>query len=326
MPTGTECRSFLVRKHQRALARYYVAAGAGGLAVGVHTTQFEIRDPQHGLYEPVLRLTAETLDQFASENFIRVAGICGPTSQAVKEAETAAHHGYHAGLLNLSALGNEDDTAKIQHCQAVSDVLPVFGFYLHAGVGGCTLSYDFWRQFCELPNVVAIKIAAFNRYQTWDVVRAVIESGRQDIALYTGNDDNIINDLLTPFRYAGQTRRIVGGLLGQWAVWTKAAVEMLNSIREVRQQSDLPAEWLTRNMELTDANAVIFDAAHDFHGCIPGVNELLRRDGLLPSNACLNPEEVLSPGQDEELTRVCTAYPHLADGDYVSANASQWLD
>ena len=313
-------------QHQRAVLRYYLAAGAGGVAVGVHTTQFEIRDPKYALYEPVLRLTAETLNQHASESFIRVAGLYGPTDQAVAEAKLAAELGFHCGLLSLSVLKDDSDDARIAHCERVGRHLPIFGFYLQPSVGGCLLSYEFWRRFCDLPNVLAIKIAPFNRYQTWDVVRAVIEAGRHDLALYTGNDDNIINDLLTPFQHNGVTRRIVGGLLGQWAVWTKAAAEMLSEIRDIRDDSQLPLQWLTKNVELTDANAVIFDAAHNFAGCIPGINEILRRQKLLPSARCLDAAEILSPGQSTELDRICAAYPHLTDDEFVQANVDQWLD
>ena len=313
-------------QHQRALLNYYLDAGAGGLAIGVHTTQFEIRDPKHGLYEPVLRSTAQQLDDTPLDRpFIRVAGICGRTEQAVAEAQTAAELGYHCGLLNLSALQKDDNDALIAHCRSVGEAIPIFGFYLHPGVGGRELSYEFWRRFCELPTVVAIKVAAFNRYQTWDVMRAVIESGRQDVAMYTGNDDNIIADLLTPFEYQGVCRRFAGGLLGQWAVWTKAAVEMLEKIKAIREQTSIPTEWLSKNMALTDANAVIFDAANDFAGCIPGVNEVLRRQGLLPSSRCLNPQEILSPGQSEELDRVSAAYPFLIDEAFVARNAAKWL-
>ena len=313
-------------RHQQALLNYYLDAGAGGLAIGVHTTQFEIRDPKHGLYEPVLRSAAQQLDNTPPDRpFIKVAGICGRAEQAVAEAQTAADLGYHCGLLNLSALQNDDDDALIAHCRSVGEALPIFGFYLHPGVGGRVLSYKFWRRFCELPAVVAIKVAAFNRYQTWDVMRAVIESGRQDVAMYTGNDDNIIADLLTPFQYQGVCRRFVGGLLGQWAVWTKAAVKMLDEIKAMREQTSMPTEWLSKNMALTDANAVIFDAANDFSGCIPGVNEVLRRQGLLPSTRCLNPKEVLSPGQAAELDRMCAAYPFLSDEEFVSRNVEKWL-
>ncbi len=313
-------------RYQRALLRYYVAAGAGGLAIGVHTTQFRIRDPKHGLYEPVLRSAAQVLDDAPPDRpFTRVAGICGRTPQAVAEAQTAADLGYHCGLLNLSALPDDDDDALIAHCKSVGDAIPIFGFYLHPGAGGRVLSYQFWRRLSELPTLIAIKVAAFNRYQTWDVMRAVIESGRHDVAMYTGNDDNIIADLLTPFEYQGVTRRFVGGLLGQWAVWTKAAVEMMDEIKAIREQSSIPTDWLSKNMALTDANAVIFDAENNFAGCIPGVNELLRRQGLLPSTRCLDPAEVLSPGQAEELDRVCGAYPFLRDEDFVAQHVAEWL-
>lgn len=313
------------RQHQRALLRYYLAAGAGGVAVGVHTTQFEIRLPEHQLYEPLLRFTAEVLNAEAPAAFIRVAGICGETQQAVAEARLAANLDFHCGLLNLSAMGNATDAEKLAHCRAVAEELPVFGFYLQPGIGGCLLSYEFWRGFCEIQQAVAIKIAAFNRYQTWDVIRAVIESGRDDLALYTGNDDNILADLITPFHYAGTTRFFAGGLLGQWAVWTKTAVEMLREIQAVREADQIPSSWLTRNVELTDANAVIFDAAHNFAGCIPGVHEILRRQSLLPSNRCLNPNEQLSPGQSAELDRILRAYPHLTDAAFVQAHHLEWL-
>ncbi|MDG2131051.1 MAG: dihydrodipicolinate synthase family protein [Fuerstiella sp.] len=313
-------------RYQRALLSYYLAAGAGGLAIGVHTTQFEIRDPQHGLYKPVLQSAAQFLDNAQLKRpFTRVAGICGRTEQAVKEAQTAADLGYHCGLLNLSALQKDSDDALIAHCAAVGEVIPIFGFYLHPGVGGRVLSYEFWRRLCDVQSLIAIKIAAFDRYQTWDVMRAVIESGRTDVAMYTGNDDNIIADLLTRFEYQGVSRRFVGGLLGQWAVWTKAAVDMLKEIKVIREQASIPTEWLTRNASLTDANAVIFDAANNFAGCIPGVNEVLRRQGLLPSSRCLDPKEVLSPGQATELDRVCAAYPFLKDEAFVAQNSEQWL-
>ena len=313
-------------RHQQAVLRYYLSAGAGGVAVGVHTTQFEIRDPAHGLFEPVLRLTADTLNERASGDFIRVAGLCGATNQAVAEARLAAELGFHCGLLSLSALKAESDDARIAHCARVARELPIFGFYLQPSVGGCLLSFDFWRRLCELDNLVAIKIAPFNRYQTWDVVRAVIETGRDDVALYTGNDDNIINDLLTPFEHRGVTKYIVGGLLGQWAVWTKVAVEMLNQLAESRRRSHVSIDWLTKNVQLTDANAVIFDAANQFAGCIPGINEILRRQKLLPSARCLDASEVLSPGQSQELDRICAAYPHFTDDDFVQAHLDEWLD
>ena len=316
-------------RHQRALARYYRDAGAGGIAVGVHTTQFAIRDSQHRLYEPVLKLVAETLDREPSgtgDPLIRIAGICGDTNQAVSEAEFASSVGYHAGLLTTNAVRDWSEDEILQHCRTVAETIPVFGFYLHAAVGGRTYSYRYWREFVEIENVVAIKIAAFNRYQTLDVIRAVIDSGRDDLALYTGNDDNIINDLITPFHFSGTTRYFSGGLLGQWAVWTQRAVEMLSEIKTMRGSEQVPARWLTDNARLTDANAVIFDAAHDFAGCIPGVNEVLRRRGLVPSRRCLDPDEVLSPGQSDQLDRVCRDYPDLSDDDFVAKHLDRWLE
>ena len=310
--------------HQRALVRYYFDAGAGGVAAGVHTTQFAIRS--HGLYEPVLRTISETLDERladASRPMVRIAGICGDTSQAIAEAECARGFGYHAGLLATHQLRDQQEEQVLAHCRILAEVIPVFGFYLQPSVGGRVYSLRFWRQFCEIENVVAIKIAAFNRYRTLDVIRAVIESGRDDIALYTGNDDNIINDLLTPFRFGGRERRVVGGLLGQWAVWTKQAVEMFEGIKQARDRQSIPAEWLAENAKLTDANGAIFDAANGFAGCIPGVNEVLHRQGLVPSSRCLDVGEVLSPGQSEELDRVCA--DHRDEDAYIAANLDRWL-
>lgn len=317
------------QRHQRALIQYYVEAGAGGLAVGVHSTQFAIRDPRHGLFRPVLQLAAkaiETLTAASEREFIRIAGICGGSLQAQAEAEFARDTGYHAGLLSLKDLAGAEETVLLQHARQIAQVLPVIGFYLQPAVGGRVLSYRFWREFAEIENVVAIKIAPFNRYQTWDVVRGVIESGRDDLSLYTGNDDNILVDLLTPFRYAGTTRLIVGGLLGQWGVWTKRAVELFEQVRRLRGAATISSDWLTLNGALTDANAAVFDAAHAFQGCIPGIMEVLRRQGLAPSNRCLDPHEVLSPGQAEELDRVIRVYPHLTDDEFVRAHVHRWLD
>lgn len=314
-------------RHQRALLRYYVAAGAGGIAVGVHTTQFAIRDPQHDLYEPLLRLTAAGLDEQlpADSPFIRIAGVCGRREQALREAETAAALGYHAALVSLTALGDQPESALVDHLAAVASRIPVIGFYLQPSVGGRVLSYRFWRQVCEIERLVAIKMAPFNRYQTWDVIRAVIDAGRLDVALYTGNDDNIIVDLLTRWEWAGTSRRIVGGLLGQWAVGTRAAALMLDDIRRDRELDAIPSVWLTRNARLTDLNAALFDAAHGFRGCIAGINECLRRDGLLPSARCLDPAETLSPGQSDELDRVSAACPELLDTAFIRDNLASWL-
>ena len=323
----------LNEQRQRALTRYYHAAGAGGIAVGVHTTQFAIRDPQHGLFKAVLQLASETIadcNAQTSRQTVLISGICGRTEQAVHEAEVAREFGFHAGLLSLAALKSESDDELISHCQSVAKVIPLVGFYLQPAAGGRLLSRQFWQRFAEIPNVIAIKIAPFNRYQTLDVVRAVAEGGRaDDIALYTGNDDNIVADLLTEFRVpVGDTKakvRIVGGLLGQWACWTKRAVELLDTIREVRRKSQSSAELLTLGAQITDSNAALFDAANGFAGCIPGIHEVLRRQGLLEGTWCLDEKEQLSPGQKEEIDRVSRVYPRLNDDEFVRRHLDEWL-
>jgi dihydrodipicolinate synthase/N-acetylneuraminate lyase len=333
-PLALNARRELDDRRQRALVRYYAAAGAGGIAVGVHTTQFAIRDPRVGLFQPVLSLVAEELDRSdkqRDEPLVRIAGVCGKTKQAVCEAELVRGLGYHAGLLSLGALKDESEDELIAHCQAVAGVIPLVGFYLQLSVGGRALPYSFWRRFSEIGNVVAIKVAPFNRYQTIEVVRAVAEADREDIALCTGNDDNIVMDLLTPFRFnvAGRTveRRFVGGLLGHWAVWTKRAVELHAECRRIVQSGDpIPTEMLRRNVEVTDANAAFFDTANRFAGCIPGIHEILRRQGLLEGTWCLDPHETLGHGQHEEIDRVCRAYPHLADDDFVAQHRDEWLN
>lgn len=320
-------------KHQRAVIRYYCAAGAGGVAVAVHTTQFEIRDAEHNLLKPVLTLAAETMRGMQTHGApptIAVAGVCGKTEQAVGEAALARDLGYDMVLLSLAALKQASDDELIAHCRAVAEVMPIVGFYLQPAVGGRVLPFSFWRRFAEIENVVAIKMAPFNRYQTIDVIRAVAETGRTDIALYTGNDDNIIADLITPYRFGSpshaQTLRIVGGLLGQFSVWTRTMVNLLNIIHEcVAAGGTASSELLARNVQLTEANAVVFDAAHAFSGCIPGINEVLRRQGLLSTNSCLNPKEVLSPGQAEELDRICTVYDWLPDDVFVREHLDEWL-
>jgi Dihydrodipicolinate synthetase family len=325
-PLALTAERRLDERRQRALVRYYVAAETGGLAVGVHTTQFAIRDPQHRLFRPALEVVANELSRVAKPAFVRIAGICGPTPQALAEAATANELGYHAGLLSLGALKHDSDNRLLDHCRAVAEVMPVVGFYLQPSVGGRVLPFSFWRQFAELENVVAIKIAPFNRYQTLDVVRAVVEAGRDDIALYTGNDDNIVPDLVTPFRFGTTERRIVGGLLGQWAVWTRTAVAILGECHRVIEQGGaVPADLLRQNIELIDANAAIFDAANQFAGCIPGIHEVLRRQGLLAGTWCLNPAETLSSGQFAEIDRVYRAYPHLIDDAFVRENLDRWL-
>jgi dihydrodipicolinate synthase/N-acetylneuraminate lyase len=314
----TESRS-LDETRQRGLTRYYIDAGAGGVAVGVHTTQFAIRDSGVGLLRPVLELAIDEARANAETDrtFAMIAGVCGPTAQASGEAELAAALGYDAGLLSLGGLGSASDDELLAHCRTIAEVIPLFGFYLQPAVGGRVLSYRFWREFAEIPNVWAIKIAPFNRYQTIDVVRAVVEAGRGDIALYTGNDDNIVADLLTPFPISvgGTTvlRWIDGGLLGQWAVWTRGAVALLAAIKDARASGEYGPTLLSHGAALTDANAAVFDAANGFAGCIPGIHEVLRRQGLLDGVWCLDPDEVLSPGQAEEISRVERSYPEVTD-------------
>ncbi|TYP72055.1 dihydrodipicolinate synthase family protein [Paenibacillus methanolicus] len=316
---------------QRALTRYYIASGAGGIAVGVHSTQFEIRDPEHDLFETVLRMAAEEIDRARLDRpFIRVAGVCGPTEQALRETELALSLGYDAALLSMGGLADWGEEALLERTRRIAARMPVIGFYLQPSVGGRTFTYEFWRAFADIPNVVAIKLAPFNRYQTLDVVRAVCASDRRDdIALYTGNDDNIVADLLTTYRFAidGQLveKPIVGGLLGHWAVWTHRAVEQLAAIKVARRGEKIDREWLTKAVEVTDANAAFFDPAHGFHGCIPGIHEVLRRQGLMRGIWCLNPDETLSPGQLEEIDRIYADYPHLNDDDFVRANLARWL-
>jgi dihydrodipicolinate synthase/N-acetylneuraminate lyase len=321
-------------RHQRALTRYYVAAGAGGMAVGVHTTGFPIHDPKIGLYRPVLELAAETASASlaaAPRPFVRVAGLIGDTAQAIREAQIALALGYHCGLLSLGSWRDASDEAILAHCQRVAEVIPLFGFYLQPAVGGRRLGYAFWREFAEIANVVAIKVAPFDRYATLDVVRALADAGRDDIALYTGNDDAIIPDLVTdvPVTSGGRayTRHFVGGLLGQWAVWTSRAVEMLHAIQTWRASGTdvLRREWLTRGAALTMANAVIFDAAHNYRGCLPGILEILRRQGLVRGTWTFDTHEQLSPGQAEALARLSAQYPDLADDAFVAERLDDWL-
>ena len=331
-PLALDANRKLSEKHQRAITRYYLDAGVGGLAVGVHSTQFEIREPQHGLFRPVLELAEETIAESLlrqPRGFAKIAGLCGSTAQAVGEAELARSLGYDAGLLSLGAMARETEEVMVGHCHRVAETIPIIGFYLQPSVGGRALSFRFWRQFAEIPNVIAIKIAPFNRYQTLDVIRAVIEAGRDDLILYTGNDDTIVSDLLTPFvfEHGGTkvTRCIAGGLLGHWGVWTHSAVKLLRQIKTAREHDTIARSWFSTAAAVTDMNAAVFDPAHAFAGCIPGILEVLRRQGLTPTNLCLNPHETLSDGQAEELDRVCRAYPELIDDDFVRQNLSRWL-
>ena len=325
-PLALTAERRLDERRQRALTRYYAAAGAGGIAVAVHATQFAIREPRHGLLRPVLELAAETLRE-GDRRLIRVAGLCGDTRQATGEAALAADLGYDLGLLSLAALPRASEDELIAHARAVGEALPLMGFYLQTAVGGRRLDEAFWRRFAELPSVVAIKIAPFDRHATLEVLRAVARSGRADeIALYTGNDDSIVHDLLTTFELAGARLRIVGGLLGHWAVWTRRAVELLDEIHALHARSEpAPPELLTRAAAITDCNAAFFDAANGFRGCIAGLHEVLRRQGLLAGTWCLDPDEGLSPGQAEEIDRVYRAYPGLNDDDFVAEHRDAWL-
>jgi dihydrodipicolinate synthase/N-acetylneuraminate lyase len=333
-PLALTAERCLDERHQRALTRYYLAAGAGGIAVGVHTTQFAIHEPKVGLLRPVLELAAENALEFEQrehKTILRIAGLCGTTTQAVAEARLARDLGYHAGLLSLGALRDASVDELLVHARAAAEVLPLFGFYLQPAAGGRVLDYPFWRRFTEIESLVAIKIAPFNRYQTLDVVRAVAESGRaNEIALYTGNDDNIVGDLLTTFRFQTASGPVclpvAGGLLGHWAVWTRRAVELLDEIHGIAVSgAAIPAELLTRAAQITDSNAALFDPQNAFAGCIPGIHEVLRRQGLLAGRWCLNPDEDLSPGQLSEIDRVYQVYPHLHDDAFVAANLSLWL-
>jgi hypothetical protein len=331
----TEARR-LDERRQVALSRYYCDAGAGGMAVGVHTTQFAIRDPAVGLLGPVLDLAARTMRDWcgARDHFpVAIAGVCGPTLQALREADLAVSLGYDAALLSLAALRDVDNEGVLEHCRRVADVIPIVGFYLQPAVGGRVLDSAFWRGFLEIDRVVAIKVAPFDRYRTLDVVRALAESGRTDVALYTGNDDAIVADLLTPFPTGdgGARLHFRGGLLGQWAVWTRNAVDLLNRCLAVTHSSGSadtsadPMSLLALGAELTDANAALFDPGHQFAGCIPGIHEILRRQGLLAGRWCLDPQEELSPGQMAAIDRVLVRYPHLADDWFVREHVDRWM-
>ena len=331
-PLALDAARRLDERRQIALTRYYCAAGAGGVAVGVHTTQFAIRDPAVGLLRPVLALAMDVLRRHARDGgapLVAIAGICGPTPQAVAEAELARSLGYDAGLLSLAALRDASNDALLAHCRRVGEVIPLFGFYLQPAVGGRVLDHAFWRAFLEIDAVVAIKVAPFDRYRTLEVARALAGSGRTDVALYTGNDDSIVADLLTDFPPAAPGAppvRFAGGLLGQWSVWTRAAVRTLEAVAACRRSGGAGAlDLLAAGADLTDANAAFFDARHAFAGCIAGLHEVLRRQGLLQGRFCLDPGEDLSPGQMEEIDRVLAAYPHLTDDAFVAANIDRWM-
>lgn len=325
-PLALTAERKLDERRQRALTRYYCEAGAGGLAVGVHTTQFAIREV--GLLRPVLELARETAhghEQRTGQHLVKIAGVCGLTKQAVAEAQLARELGYDLGLLSLAALREATVPELIAHCRTVAAEIPLVGFYLQPAVGGRLLGYEFWREFLAIENVAAVKIAPFNRYQTLDVVRALADSGRHEtIALYTGNDDNIVADLLTEFRFGDKRLRFAGGLLGHWAVWTKRAVALLAEVKAARANGQA-FEVLAQSAAVTDANAVLFDVAHNFAGCIAGLHEVLRRQGLLAGRWCLEPTEDLSPGQAAELDRIYQQYPHLHDDEFVAEHRNRWL-
>ena len=315
---------------QKALTRYYIDAGAGGLAVGVHTTQFAIREI--GLYEPVLASALETADAWTDRPLVRIAGLAGRTDQAVREADIARGIGYHAGLLSLAAMKGASEDELIAHCTKVAAEMPVVGFYLQPSVGGIRLSFDFWRRFAAIDNVVAIKMAPFNRYATLDVIRGVIAAGAEDrVTLYTGNDDHIVLDLLQPFVMrsadgANERRlRIRGGLLGHWSVWTRPAVDLLARVHALPDGADVPEDLMALDSIVTDCNGAIYDALHDLRGCIPGCLEILRRQGLLEGIWCLDATEAMSPGQMDEIDRVCRQYPEMNDDAFVRANLQRWL-
>jgi dihydrodipicolinate synthase/N-acetylneuraminate lyase len=332
LPLALNSKRKLDVRRQRALLRYYLDAGAGGVAVAVHTTQFAIRNPEVGLYSPLLELANEEFNRFFARTkkpVIRIAGVIGRTEQALKEAYLASQNGFHAVLLSLAAFKDATNDEIIDHCRKIAEVMPVIGFYLQPAVGGRKLNVNFWREFAGIENVIAIKIAPFNRYQTFDVIRGVIESGRADnIALYTGNDDNILVDLLSEYRISDGdkivNKRISGGLLGHWAVWTHSAVRLLKEVHDGKFDNDIQ-QTLTLANQITDSNAAFFDSANNFAGCIVGLHEVLRRQGLLEGLWTLDPEEVLSPGQMEEIDRVYEAYPDLNDDAFISGNIDRWL-
>lgn len=315
-------------RRQKALTRYYLDAGSGGLAVGVHTTQFAIREA--GLYGDVLELAATTAAEWSNRPLAMVAGLAGKTSQALSEAETARSLGYNAGLLSLAAMKNEHPDAIIEHCTEIARHIPVVGFYLQPAVGGVHLDAAFWTRFAAIPGVVAIKVAPFNRYRTLDVLRGVVEAGAEKrMALYTGNDDHIVLDLVTPFTFMREgkpvTVRFTGGLLGHWSVWTKGAVELFQRCREAAAADAVSADFLSLDSRVTDCNSAFFDVANNFHGCIAGCHEVLRRQGLLEGIWCLDPEEGLSPGQSAEIDRVLRQHGDLADDAFVTASLERWL-
>lgn len=327
----TEERSFDMQR-QRVLLRYYLEAGADGIAAAVHTTQFEIRKPEYSLLKPILQVTSEEIDYYQKETgktILKIAGVCGRTEQAVEEASLARSLGFDAVLLSPGGLDDLSEKALIERTENVADLIPVIGFCLQPAVGGRIFSYSYWQAVCEIDNVIAIKSAPFNRYLTLDLVKAAALSKRsRDIALYTGNDDNILFDLLTPFRFhlngVCYEKRFAGGLLGQWSVWTHTAAALFSEIKQALHKEEIPVRLLTLAAQVTHANAAIFDQAGQFAGCIPGIHEILRRQGLLKGIWCLNPAETLSEGQSERITEICDNYAFLTDDAFVTENLARW--
>ena len=310
---------------QRRLVRYYLESGVDGIAVGVHTTQFAIRDPKINLYERVLRVAMDEMEAYSAREgrqLVAVAGVCGEAEQAVAEAGLAARLGYDAVLLSPGGLAHLSEDELVERTRLVADVLDVVGFYLQVAVGGRVFSYDYWKRICAIRGVKAIKCAAFNRYLTVDVARA-IAFAEHEIALYTGNDDNIVVDLLTEYAFerdgVTHTVRTVGGLLGHWSAWTHTAVEMFREIKGLTPGAPIESKWLTLAAQVTDVNSAFFDTANRFAGCIAGMHEVLRRQGLMKGIWCLDPQEGLSPGQAAEIERVYQMYPHLNDDAFVAA-------
>ena len=315
------------KQSQRALARYYIDAGCGGLAVGVHSTQFAIREV--GLYRPVLELAIETAKDWTDRPLAMVAGAIGKTAQAVEEARTARGLGYHAVLLSLAAYKGASEDELIEHCTAVAREMPLIGFYLQTAVGGIPLSRAFWTRFAAIENVVAIKVAPFNRYRTLDVAFGIASAHAENrITLYTGNDDHIVADLVTPMVVRTGNREVTlrfqGGLLGHWSVWARGAVKLLEKLKLAVASGPVTPEILALDSFVTDCNSVVFDVDHDFAGCSPGCHEILRRQGLMRTINCLDPHEKLSPGQSEGIDRLYATYPELNDDAFVAANIERW--
>lgn len=322
----------LDEKRQRLLMNYYLHSGVGGIATAVHTTQFEIRKPEIALFEPILRLVSSEIDGFEQKTgkvIVKVAGVCGPVEQAIAEAKLAKQYGYDAVLLSPGGLNSISEDAMIERTKAVAEIMPVIAFYLQTAVGGRIFTYNYWERVCAIPNVVAIKCASFHRYTTLDVVRAAALSERRDeITLYTGNDDNIVIDLITKYKFNdhGVTveKGFDGGLLGHWSVWTQKVVELFDLLRAEKEKEAISAEIISLAAAVTDANSAFFDTAHNFKGCIAGLHEVLRRQGLMKNILCLDPNETLSQGQLEEIDRVYRAYPSLNDDRFVSENMESW--